>query len=358
MQRLPPDLPAESVLAAVYESADIGMCVTDEDRRFVTVNRAYCRIYGYSVDELVGNPFTMVLPQEARERAGEIHDRFVRGESNETAGEWRVVAKDGRHLDILVTAGRLVNDRGAFKVTTVTDISEHKRRERRLQALLREVHHRVKNNLSALSSILALELDSHRDNDRLASVLTDSIGRIRTIAAIYEQLQHEPGEDRVDLAAYLPGLLEAIVGAASTPPHVTIDIPGDLEPVAPDLAVSLGLCLNELATNSLKYGRPAAGTPSISIAIATGREVGGEEHLDVDYRDNGPGFPEGAQMGQGNTLGLQIVSAVTGSHGGGARIDPEDRRVVHLRFLLTDIATDGPTDPTQSGRTASDQAPR
>ena len=132
-------------LDAVYNSANIGICVTDENRRFVRVNDAYCTTYGYTREELIGLPFTRVLPEEIRETAGRMHDEFLAG-GEESAGEWQVMRKDGTVRDIVVTAGRVIMaDDRRFKVTTVTDITERKTTESALQRTENELRSLIEN---------------------------------------------------------------------------------------------------------------------------------------------------------------------------------------------------------------------
>ena len=132
-------------LEAVYHSADIGICVTDEDRRFVRVNDAYCTTYGYTREELIGRPFTQVLPEVLRGRAERMHDEFLAG-GEESAGEWQVVRKDGTVRDVMVTAGRVVMADGRrYKVTTVTDISERKATESALRQTESELRSLIAN---------------------------------------------------------------------------------------------------------------------------------------------------------------------------------------------------------------------
>jgi len=122
-------------LQSVYNSAEIGICVTDEDGCFVLVNDAYCRTYGYDRDELVGQPFTLVLPENVRDMAATIHDEYLAG-GEESAGEWQVLTKSGEIRSVMVTAARVVTDEGErFKVTTVQDISLLRAQESRLAQL-------------------------------------------------------------------------------------------------------------------------------------------------------------------------------------------------------------------------------
>jgi two-component system cell cycle sensor histidine kinase/response regulator CckA len=125
---------ADALLKAVYNSADIGMCVTNSEGKFVEVNNAYCKTYGYTREELIGQPFTIVLPPYLREYAQQLHNDYIAEGTDASAGEWQVQHKNGSIRDIAVTAARLILEDGQrFKVTTVTDITERKLIERQLR---------------------------------------------------------------------------------------------------------------------------------------------------------------------------------------------------------------------------------
>lgn len=123
-------LEQERMLGAVFRTANVGICVTDRNYRFVRVNKAYCDIYGYSENDLIGRPFTLVVPPEHRAELEKLHDDFLDGKT-EISAEWEVVRKDGKRIHILATAARLENvEGGPFKITSVSDISELKRLQR------------------------------------------------------------------------------------------------------------------------------------------------------------------------------------------------------------------------------------
>ena len=138
---------ARELLDQVIETANIGICVTDQDGRFVRVNAAYTDLYGWTEDDLIGQPFTKVVPPDDRDWAQRVHDRFIYDEVDETTGEWTVQRKDGALRDVIVTAGRFVDEAGdRFKVTTVLDITERKRAEEALaerEALLRSINNHI-----------------------------------------------------------------------------------------------------------------------------------------------------------------------------------------------------------------------
>ncbi len=116
----------DRLVEAIFDTTEVGICVTDQHYRYVRVNRAYCTIYGYSEAELLGRPFTLVVPPEHHEALEALHDNFLAGEG-EIATEWDVVRKDGRTITIYATAARLeAIEGGPYKITTVTDVSDLK----------------------------------------------------------------------------------------------------------------------------------------------------------------------------------------------------------------------------------------
>jgi len=129
-----------------FHAADIGICITDKNGIFVEVNNAYCKIYGYIKEELIGNHFSMVVPQENRHAASQLHDDFFDNE-NEIPQEWVVQRKDGSLLNIFVSAGMIISDnQEKYKVTKVTDISDLKSKEQlimRMGRIIDQVNHEI-----------------------------------------------------------------------------------------------------------------------------------------------------------------------------------------------------------------------
>lgn len=117
----------EKLLHSVFDAATMGICITDEQGRYVDVNAEYCRIYGYTADELIGQQFTLVVPPENRKVLSQLHDDFIAG-AEELSAEWTVQRKDGSMIDIFASARLLVYDDGRrYKVTSVRDISENRK---------------------------------------------------------------------------------------------------------------------------------------------------------------------------------------------------------------------------------------
>lgn len=115
----------EAFYNRIFETANLGICLTDKDGRFVVVNPAYCNIYGYTQSELIGNHFTMVVPNENHNELIKLHDKFIDGSQEELPQEWNAVGKNGRQIHIVATAGRLDNIVGGpYKITTITDMTD------------------------------------------------------------------------------------------------------------------------------------------------------------------------------------------------------------------------------------------
>jgi two-component system, chemotaxis family, CheB/CheR fusion protein len=129
------------LIMAIVQSTPSGICITDEQGFFEFVNPAYCAIYGYQLDELIGKHFTIVVPASHKSWLIELHDKFIAG-INEMRGEWPVRNKSGEELFILADAVRIIGLNGRpKKVTFVTDITARKKAEDELsrsEALLRE----------------------------------------------------------------------------------------------------------------------------------------------------------------------------------------------------------------------------
>ncbi len=118
------ELPKDRIMSSVFDNTAVGICITNKDRRFVLVNEAYCRTYGYHRDELIGQPFTLIVPEENREFASRLHDEFIEGKP-EIPVEWTVQRKDGTLITVVTTAALLMDEDGnRYKITTVTDVTE------------------------------------------------------------------------------------------------------------------------------------------------------------------------------------------------------------------------------------------
>lgn len=183
------------------------------------------------------------------------------------------------------------------------------------EVLLKEVHHRVKNNLQIISSILNLQGDYVGDDPRMLELLRDSQDRIRSMSFIHESLYQTKNFSQVDLATYIDGLTRNLMMSYSLSGRV--ELVKELEPVqlGLDQAIPCGLILNELISNSLKHAFPTnqPGRIHIGLKLSDGK-------VGITVADNGVGLPQGFDPDRDANLGLQLVSTLIGQLDG--RIEP------------------------------------
>lgn len=176
------------------------------------------------------------------------------------------------------------------------------------ELLLREVHHRVKNNLQVISSLLDLQSRSTAGG---AALFEESQNRIRTMALIHEQLCRGSALDRVDIGAYLDRLVRHVIGSSSC--NATVRAIVHAEPVELDVdrAMTCGLIVNELVSNALKHAFVARESGEIQVRLAAS-----EAHLSLVVQDDGRGFPGGFDPENPPSLGMTLVGMLVRQLGG------------------------------------------
>lgn len=174
------------------------------------------------------------------------------------------------------------------------------------EVLLKEVHHRVKNNLQIISSIFNLKLSMSAEDPQVRSLLRESQDRIRSMAFIHESLYRSKNFSRIDLADYIDSLSRNLMMSYGLGGRV--DLVRDLEPVqlGLDQAIPCGLILNELISNALKHAYPGDTAGEIRVKL---RNV--EERIELSVSDDGKGLDPDFDLTKHANLGLQLVQTLT-----------------------------------------------
>lgn len=172
------------------------------------------------------------------------------------------------------------------------------------EMLLKEIHHRVKNNLQVVSSLLSLQ-SRGLHNDEAQQALQEGQNRVRAMALIHQNLYQEGNLVGVDVPAYVEKLVQTLVQSYKVDTQ-QVEIQLNISPIALDVdtLIPLGLILNELVTNSLKYAFKEGQQGKLTVGI---NQV--EQELVVSVKDNGPGLPEGMEMKPGSSMGFRLVQA-------------------------------------------------
>jgi len=306
------------------------VAATDASGKTFFISPQIQSLIGYSSAEWLADSelWKKLLHPDDRERAIAENIRTLSSEQVFNL-EYRMVARDGRVVWVHDEA-KVVMDLDTPKPVwqgIIQDITEHKLAEQRLQAalsekevLLREIHHRVKNNLTVISSLLDLQANASQD-ERVRAAFKNSQGRIQTMASIHEQLYRSTNLAKIDMAKYITGLVEKLYYAYS---FADIQVKFDLGEVklSIDQAIPCGLILNELVTNAFKYAfnsdSPAPRT--INISLNENGYLPGVDAKQAIYTmkvsDNGIGLPAGMDMETSRSLGWRLVNGLIGQlHG-------------------------------------------
>lgn len=321
---------SEAKFRSYVENAPVGVAVMDSEGRYVEVNAAAENMLGYEPGGLLGS---LVPDLFAPEDAEESRRHFARlQERGVLDGILRLRRRDGQTLQVSVRAVRLSADRymAIFLDLTRQMLVEKELRElvAAKTALLMELHHRVKNNLQIMTSLVNLQRRKVSHPDALAA-LAETQARIRAMSLLHETLYRSARLDKVEMSEYLRELcqnLERVYGTIGR----GIALTTKLEPIAMhmDQAVPCGLILNELISNAFKHAFPCGRRGDVLVEF----ESLADGDLFARVSDNGIGFPAAEELGAGNTLGLTLVADLAKQMAATLQVRRENGTRFELRF--------------------------
>jgi PAS domain S-box-containing protein len=209
---------------------------------------------------------------------------------------------------------------------------------REKEILLKEIHHRVKNNLQVVSSLLNLQL-GHIQDAAASAVFRECQNRIKSIAIVHEKLYQSRNLANIDLEEYIRSLIGHLFQTFLVDPAaIRLDIAVDQVALDIEQAIPCCLIINELVTNALKYAFPDKKAGAISVVLKADAQSGGRtapsQYLLV-VSDNGVGFPSGVDFRNTASLGLQLVMTFVEQLGGTISLDTRQGTVFSIRFSET-----------------------
>lgn len=314
---------------AVLENAPDGILVFGSDGRVAEANRRAEEIFAYPPGGLLGLGVEELMPERLRavhkgHRAGYARAPHARPMAPGSALLGR--RRDGSEFPVEISLGPLSLPGGAVgTVAIVRDSTARAAMEERLreslavkETLLREVHHRVKNNLQVVSSLLSLAVaDGDGEGARVREILDASRLRVAAIAAVHDILHRSDRPDRVCAREFVTAIAENCARTFAAPaPRLSVeDFNLDLDTAAP-----LGLLINELLSNAFKHSGRAGSPPAVALTLGL---EGGRARLLVS--DEGPGLPERPRSGLGTrlieSLRRQLRATLSRPPGPGARCE-------------------------------------
>ena len=359
----------ESEYRTILRTAMDGFCIISKEGRFLDVNDAFCRMTGYTREELLARSLADI---EAKETSDEItqHSREILSKGADRF-ETRYHRKDGSTIDVEVSV--IVTDRhGGQFVTFHHDITERKRaqadlenarsdleqkvlsRTRELKGanesllaeialrnkaeneivaslkekemLLKEIHHRVKNNMQVISSLLFMQARAQKD-EKVKGILKESQDRIKSIALVHEKLYQSKDFDQIDYADYLRKITDHLFESYQVDPRiVTLYLNAEKAVLHIDKAVPCSLIINEMISNSLKHAFPGGSKGVITIDF----KKSGENYI-VTYSDDGIGIPDSVTFDRTESLGMQLIRGLTKQINGSIVLD----RTAGTKYTIT-----------------------
>lgn len=335
-------------------SAPVGLAFLDRDLRYIRCNQAYAAMNGIPPEHILGRTVWTILPGLAP-LLEPFHRRVLEtGEAVldvEVSGETPAAPEQRRHWLVSYYPIRVQNEQPLGVGVVVLDITEHMRMEEELkaslrekEALLREIHHRVKNNMQVISSLFGLQSDFIADPQAL-ELFRESQNRIQSMALIHEKLYRSTNLACIDLAAYIKDLAAELCRSYGVDKgRIALQVTGEQVAFDVDTAIPCGLILQELISNCLKHAFPGDKTGEIHIVL----RADGDEKCALTVRDTGVGFPAGIDFHSADTLGLQLVSMLTEQLGGTIVREPGTGTIVTLTF---------PISPSQARTRPEDTSP-
>lgn len=300
----------EERFRTVFQKGPLGMVLLALDLTWIAFNDRYAEMVGYTVDELKGISVHDLTHPEDRNDAIEYLRKLRRGELEVCNYQKRYVRKEGETIWVEATDSIVRDDAGGglYYLTMVEDITERKLRTDQLEAslrekevLLREIHHRVKNNLQVISSLFRLQ-SKHSGNERLDEILQEAQSRIEAISLVHEQLYQSNELARIEIAKYLNSLIAKLAAVHGLKRRQIITKIDKGIHMTLDSAIPVGLIVHELVTNSLKHSAACKSEARVTITFSAF-----DGTCELLIADRGTGLPVSLDPFNSYTMGLRLV---------------------------------------------------
>lgn len=343
-------LAGEGSFQRVVEWAPNAMVMVDADGRIVLVNAESERVFGYQRCELIGRPVEQLVPEKFSGNHAAFRSGFFSNPTPRPMGSGRDLfarRADGSEFPVEIGLNPIETEGGVTVLASIVDITERKRAQQRIEkaleektVLLNELHHRVKNNLQMISSLLNLQADNI-DDPRLREVLEECQNRVKAMGLTHQLLYEHKDFSRVDMGEYLGRLAQLLLSAYRVRGRrisLELVLPPDRHYIGLDKAIPCGLAVNELITNSFKHAFPGERHGVIAVSLAAAAE--GEVLLTVG--DDGVGLPPNFDLTAAKSLGLRLLPLLAEQLHGTLTVGNGPGSLFSLRFP-TDSSTENQT---------------
>ena len=314
----------------VFDSVADGLISVDRHGHISLVNKRALEMFGYQQHEMIGQSIEMLVPQDKIEGHHHSRQQYLQNPSTRPMAELKELfarRRDGSLFPVEIGLTYLEGDSKVSVLATVTDVTDAKAVQRDLQqivydkstllaertALLNEVHHRVKNNLQVMSSLLSLQ--SRNAPAELKQAFAESQMRVRTMALTHQLLYENRNFSSVPLAVYLEQLCRLIQQTLAPTSQIRFSYNGMDQALLLELELTIpcGLLVNEVVTNSLKHAfvpqMGADGSMQVRGEVSLALRALADGRYQLEISDDGIGMPATVQLGSGTSMGMQLIPA-------------------------------------------------
>lgn len=327
---------SEEKWRALSACSPVGIFTCDGDGRVTYTNPRCHQIADLTLEASLGEGFATVIHDEDRDRI--LSEWFVQVKAGQPCtDEFRVVDREGRVRWVRVQTAAIVANNGTLMghAGTLEDITQQKQSEEQIKAsltekevLLKEIHHRVKNNLQIISSLIYLQAQRIED-PKVRQIFEDSQSRISAMALVHDNLYRSQSLSRINFSEYIQTLTASLFYTyriQSDAVQLKVDI-DDYVLMSLDKAIPCGLVLNELVTNALKHGFSEGKTGEIAVLL----KKGSSDQVCLTVENDGNHLPETFELKTVQSMGLRLVHELVNQLQGHFELDKTDK----TRFRIT-----------------------
>jgi len=319
----------------LYDLAPVAYCTLSGKGLIQEANLAAATMLGVSRKELVNRPITRHILTEDQDLYY-LHRKVLFDTGTRSGFDLRMVNSQGGTFNAHLEMAMAENLQGeTLHRVVISDITERTRAENTIKALLaekelllKEIHHRIKNNMNTMRSLLTLQAQSSVDAATSAA-LEDASKRMLSMEVLYEKLYRSAGCSDVSVALYLRALVDAVLQNFPGREAVTVEKQFDDFILDAKRLQPLGIIFNELLTNVMKYAFKGKSTAHLLVAATLERGL-----ATFVVEDNGNGIPDSVDLGKSTGFGLMLVHELTQQLEGSIRIERGSGTRVVLEFAL------------------------
>lgn len=282
----------------------------DPNGLIIDVNFAASSLLGIEKIYLINQAFVQFVAPDSRYNFTKLIENVTSHEEIRKCELELLKGKKTFPVIVEINLNRFNEENTPSFMITVVDISDQKNAEKKVrnslkekEVLLMEINHRVKNNLQIISSLLHLQ-EGCAEGEDAVDVLKESQGRVKSMAMVQEKLSQSPNYSQINLKDYVEKLVQDILYSYGTSETIKTDLNIEDVNLSMDTSIVLGLIINELVTNTVKYAFKGSGG-ILTVNIETKSEL-----IEIIIADNGIGISDNIDLEKSNSLGLQLVTSL------------------------------------------------